>query len=196
MAFTRKMMAAMGIDEDKIEQLIEAHAEVVDALKQQRDDSKAEAAKVPELEEQIKRLEAEKPKEDMQAKYDDLQKRFDEYKAGVASEKAASEKAALYRDMLRGAGVDEKRLDAIMRVTDLTDVGVTDGKLDNADDLKAKAAEEWAAFIPRKSENPAGVANPPATPEGGDAPNADVVARLKERHERKFGKQETGKQEE
>ena len=32
MAFTRKMLKAMGIDEDKIEQIIEAHAETVDAL--------------------------------------------------------------------------------------------------------------------------------------------------------------------
>ncbi len=196
MAFTRKMMAAMGIDEDKIEQLIEAHAEVVDALKRQRDDSKAEAAKVPELEEQIKRLEAERPKEDMQAKYDDLQKRFDEYKAEVASDKAASEKAALYRDVLRGAGIEEKRIDAIMRVTDLSDVGVTDGRLDDAEGLKAKAAEEWAAFIPQASSRPADVANPPASSDDGASPNAEVVARLKERHERKFGKQETGKQEE
>jgi hypothetical protein len=34
MALTRKMLKAMGIEEEKIEQIIEAHAETVDGLKE------------------------------------------------------------------------------------------------------------------------------------------------------------------
>ena len=37
MALTRKMLKAMGIEEDKIEQIIEAHSETVDSLKADRD---------------------------------------------------------------------------------------------------------------------------------------------------------------
>lgn len=35
MSLTRKMLRAMGIEDDKADQIIEAHAETVDALKQQ-----------------------------------------------------------------------------------------------------------------------------------------------------------------
>ena len=37
MALTRKMLKAMGIEEEKIDQIIEAHTETVDALKADRD---------------------------------------------------------------------------------------------------------------------------------------------------------------
>lgn len=37
MPLTRKMLKAMGIEEDKIEQIIEAHADTVDALRDERD---------------------------------------------------------------------------------------------------------------------------------------------------------------
>ena len=35
MSLTRKMLRAMGIEDDKADQIIDAHAETVDALKQQ-----------------------------------------------------------------------------------------------------------------------------------------------------------------
>ena len=35
MALTRKMLRAMGIEDEKADEIIEAHAETVDALKQQ-----------------------------------------------------------------------------------------------------------------------------------------------------------------
>ena len=34
MSLTRKMLRAMGIEDDKADQIIDAHAETVDALKQ------------------------------------------------------------------------------------------------------------------------------------------------------------------
>ena len=37
MSLTRKMLKAMGIEDEKIDQIIEAHTETVDALKEQRD---------------------------------------------------------------------------------------------------------------------------------------------------------------
>ena len=49
MALTRKMLKAMGIEDEKIDQIIEAHSETVDALKEQRDQYKADAEKLPEV---------------------------------------------------------------------------------------------------------------------------------------------------
>ena len=40
MPLTRKMLSAMGIDEDKQDEIINAHVEVVNALKEERDRSK------------------------------------------------------------------------------------------------------------------------------------------------------------
>ena len=43
MALTRKMLKAMGIEDEKIDQIIEAHTETVDALKVERDQYKEDA---------------------------------------------------------------------------------------------------------------------------------------------------------
>ena len=53
MALTRKMLKAMGIEEEKIEQIIEAHAETVDTLKEQRDTFKADADKLAEVQKEL-----------------------------------------------------------------------------------------------------------------------------------------------
>ena len=44
MSLTRKMLKAMGIEEEKIDQIIEAHSETVDALKKDRDTYKENAS--------------------------------------------------------------------------------------------------------------------------------------------------------
>ena len=56
MALTRKMLKAMSIEDEQIEQIIEAHAESTDALKASRDEYKAEAEKIPELQKEIDKL--------------------------------------------------------------------------------------------------------------------------------------------
>ena len=43
MSLTRKMLKAMGIEEEKIDQIIEAHSETVDSLKADRDTYKEDA---------------------------------------------------------------------------------------------------------------------------------------------------------
>ena len=47
MALTRKMLKAMGIEEDKIDQIIEAHSETVDALKDEREKFREAAESCP-----------------------------------------------------------------------------------------------------------------------------------------------------
>ena len=46
MAFTRKFLSALGIEADKVDQIIDAHTEVTDALKSERDKYKADAEKL------------------------------------------------------------------------------------------------------------------------------------------------------
>ena len=45
MALSRKFLAAMGIEADKIDEIITAHVETVDGLKKERDDLKEKADK-------------------------------------------------------------------------------------------------------------------------------------------------------
>ena len=116
---------------------------------------------------------------------------FEDFKAQVATEKADAEKAQAYRGMLMAAGIDPKRIDAIMRVTDLSEVEMEDGKLKESGKLEEAAKQEWADFVIKTVTKGSNPATPPESkgnvPEGADP---EVVKRIKERHERLYGKAE------
>ena len=162
MALTRSMLKAMGIEDEKSDQIIEAHTETVDALKNQRDEAKEQAAKVPGLEKEIETLKAAQPTDDWEAKYKELLKEFEGYKTQVSEEEAKREKAKLYRAMLREAGVDEKRIEPIMKVTDLADIVVEDGAIKDAETVQQSIADEWGGFIAKTSTQGASVEEPPS----------------------------------
>ena len=58
MALTRKYLKALGIEDEKIEQIIEAHTETVDGLKNERDGFKASADKLAEVQKELDGLKA------------------------------------------------------------------------------------------------------------------------------------------
>ena len=58
MSLTRKMLKAMGIEEEKIDQIIEAHSETVDSLKADRDSYKEDAEKLKDVQKELDDLKA------------------------------------------------------------------------------------------------------------------------------------------
>ena len=194
MALTRKFLEGMGIEDKQVESIIEAHSETVNGLKADRDKYKEQAQRVPDLQKQLEEAQAASNGDDeWEQKYNDEHQAFEDFKAQVATEKADAEKAQAYRGMLMAAGIDPKRIDAIMRVTDLSEVEMgEDGKLKEAGKLEEAAKEEWADFVIKTITKGSNPATPPETkekmPEGADP---DVAKRMQERHERMFGKTET-----
>ena len=160
MALTRKMLKAMGIEDEKIEQIIEEHAETVDALKQQRDEYKAKAEAKATTSTEPKPKDPE-PGDEYKAKYDAEKKAFEDYKANIAAEKAEADKRAKYRELIVKAGVDSKRVDSVLKVSDLSEIKVKDGAIEGADDLVKSIKEDWADFIPTTQKVGANAPNPP-----------------------------------
>lgn len=157
---TRKMLKAMGIEDDKIDEIIDAHAETVDGLKESLKAAKVDADKLKSVQKELDDLKANDG-DDYKAKYEKEHSDFETYKKTVATEKAESEKKSMYRDLLKEAGVDAKRLDTILRVTDFTKINVKDGKLDNAEELTKGIKTDWADFIGKTETRGAEVTNPP-----------------------------------
>lgn len=164
---TRKMLRAMGIDDEKIDQIMEAHGETVDALKEQRDQYKVDAEKLPEVQKELDDLKAAGDG-GYKEKYESEHAAFEKYKSDVAEEKANGEKGNLYRQLLKELKVDPKRIDAIMKVTDLKDIRVKDGKLEDADKLTESIKNEWSGFIVSTRTDGAPVEEPPGGDEGGE----------------------------
>lgn len=191
-ALTRKFLEGMGIEDKQVESIIEAHSDTVNGLKAERDKYKEQAQKVPDLQKQLEEAQAASNGEDeWEQKYNDEHQAFEDFKAQIQTERADAEKAQAYRGMLMAAGIDPKRIDAIMKVTDLSEVEMEDGKLKEAGKLEESAKEEWADFVIKTITKGSNPATPPDNkgnvPEGADP---EIAKRMQERHERMFGKTE------
>jgi hypothetical protein len=171
MALTRKFLTALGIDEAKVDEIITAHTEVTDALKAERDKFKADAGKYAAAQAELDGIKAQAAKDGgknpYQVKYEALKEEYDKYKADTETKATKAKKESAYRKLLKDAGVTEKRLDAVLRVSDFDGIEFdTDGKIKDADKLTESIKKEWADFIPQTSQTGAPSQNPPSTTTG------------------------------
>ena len=187
MALTQAMLKAMGIESDQRDQIIEAHQEVLADIKRERDELKEKAAKVDDLQRQLEEA-ADTKTDEWEAKYNAEHEAYEAFKSQVQADKVKAEKAQAYRAMLANAGIDPKRIDTIMRVTDLGKYEIEDGKLKDLESLETAAKTEWADFVLKTKTEGAEPANPPATTTGVPGADPDIAKHMQERNERMFGK--------
>ena len=168
MALTRKMLKAMGIEDEKIDQIIDAHTESVDALKAERDSYKEDAEKLPTVQKKLDEMKTavEKDgKDPFKVKYEAIKEEFANFKKDIEAKETKAKKEAAYKALLKDVGISEKRIDAILKVTDLDTATLDEnGKFENASELKKSIKEEWSDFIVTQQQQ--GV-NTPTPPQGG-----------------------------
>lgn len=189
MALTRKFLAALGIEAEKVDEIIEAHTETVNALKKERDDYKADvekykpdAEKLSEVQKELDQLKEEHEGNPYKEKYEKEHKDFEDYKTEIAQKEAKQKKESAFRAMLKEVGVSEKRFDAIVKVSDIESIELeSDGKIKNSDKMKESIKSEWADFITTEGQKGANSQNPPDG-NGGGNPNKSRAAEIAARH--------------
>ena len=159
MAFSRSFLESVGLNKEQVSAIMEEHVAVTDGLKKDRDLYKAEAEKVPGLEEKLKGF---TENEDYKTKYEEEHSAFESFKAKAAQDAESAKVTAAYRKLLTEEKISEKRLDAILRITDLSAMKLTkEGKLEGEAKLRESIKADWADFITKKEERGADVDNPP-----------------------------------
>jgi hypothetical protein len=153
----------MGIDEEKIDEIITAHSDTVNGLKDERDKYKDAAEKLPSVQKELDELKDKDGKDaPYKEKYEKEHKAFEDYKMGVDAEKTKAAKTAAYKALLKDAGVSDKRFDAIIKVTDLSKIELDDeGKVKDAKAATDHIKEEWAEFIVKTEQRGAQTETPP-----------------------------------
>ncbi len=150
MALTRKMLEAMGIDAEKIESIIEAHSESVNAIKAERDNWKAKAESVDTT-------------EDWKAKYEKEHSDYEAFKTNQQKRETRTAKETALREVYKEAGIAEKYIPALLRIADYDKVELDkDGKARDHARLVETAKSENADFIPVTTVKGAETATPPA----------------------------------
>ena len=184
MALTRKFLTALGIDAEKIDEIIAAHSETVNALKTERDGYKEDAEKLPGVQKELDDLKANQSNDNgFEKKYNDVKKEFDDYKKDVNARELLAKKKDLYKAALKKAGISDKHLERIMKASvDMIDgLEVDDkGEVKDSDALDKSVKEEWSDFITTEGQNGAKTSTPPAS--GGDGTGASRVKAIADKY--------------
>lgn len=163
MALTRKFLAALGIEDAKVDEIIQAHTDTVNGLKDEIEKYKADAEKLPGVQKELGKMKEsaeQESKDPYKVKYEAMKEEFESYKKGVETK---AKKDAAYKALLKEAGVSDKRVEAVLKVSDVDSLELDEeGKVVNQKDLIKSIKSEWADFIVKEGEKGADVANPPA----------------------------------
>ena len=194
MALTRKFLSALGIEADKVDEIITAHTETVNALKEQRDSYKEDAEKLADVQKELK--DANKELEDLKkeqsgddkwkVKYDALKEDFDSYKNEQTEKETKAQKESALTAMLKEIGVAEKRIPAVLKVTDLAGIELDDGNIKEADNLKESLKTEWADFIVKEDKQGAKTPTPPSGTGGNTFEEMSVAEKMKYANEHPY----------
>ena len=151
MALTRRFLSALGIEADKIDEIITAHTDSIEGLKEQRDKYKADADKLPEVQKELDDLKKQGNGEDWESKYNELKTEYDQYKTDIEVKETKTAKEKAYGEL-------------------------EDGKIKGCDDVKKNIESEWSDFIVRQEEQGAQTATPPRNDLGGGRPTGQSRA--------------------
>ena len=180
MALTRKMLKAMGIDEEKIDQIIEAHSETVDSLKADRDNYKKDADQLKSVREELDVLKA-KGDDGWKEKHDKLKGEFDQYKYDVQTKETHNKKVEAYRNILKDANLSEKGIEKAIKYAEWDKIELeTDGKLKGASDHIKAVKEEWAEYVTTTTTTGAKTSNPPANNGTGTGKTKEEIMAIKD----------------
>ena len=167
-SLNRKFLSALGIDEEKAEQIFEMHQSVLAEIKTERDEFKDKASKSDSIQKELD--EAKKQIESMgtdvyKDKYDALKAEYDGFKADQEAKALVSKKDKAYRNLLKEAGVSEKHIDKIMKITSLDEIELEGESLKDSDSIMTKVKDDWSDFIVTAKAEGAATTTPPAAGE-------------------------------
>lgn len=167
MALTRKLLKGMGLSDEQVDTIIEAHMDTVDGLKSDISKYKGDAEKLPTVQKELDDLKAagdgEKAK-GWEKKYNDLL---------AENTRAAKEKA--FRAILKDANLNEKGIEKAVKYAawDSMELDEKGGLKDAKEHIKS-AKEEWSEYVETITKTGADTSNPPVNNGGEKLTREDI----------------------
>ena len=199
MALSRKFLTALGIEADKIDQIIEAHTDSLEGIKAERDKYKEQIdngkndvdAKAKELADTRKELEDLKKQVETDAKeregkdYDKLKKEFDDYKAEQEAKATRAAKESALKELLTDMKMSDKGSKQVLKWMGVADIELDeDGKIKDASNLRKSIKEDWGDYIQSEGAKGADTSTPPENNGGKKYSTKEEILNIKDRNER------------
>ena len=114
MALTRKLLKGMGLTDEQVDTIIEAHTDTVDGLKADVSKYKSDAEKLAGVEKELNDLKA-MGDGGYKEKYENEHKAFEDYKADVTAKESKAAKEKAVRAYFESKNITGANLDLAMR---------------------------------------------------------------------------------
>ena len=177
MALTRKLLKGMGLTDEQVDTIIEAHTDTVDGLKADVSKYKTDAEKLSDVQKELDGLKA-KGDDGWKEKHDKLKVEFDNYKNDVEAKENHNKKVEAYKAILKDANLSEKGIEKAVKYADWDKIELdADGKLKGANDHIKAARDEWAEYVTTTTRAGAKTSTPPANNGGAKLTKAEIYAR-------------------
>lgn len=174
MALTRKMLEALGVEEKAVEQIIDAHIEVVNGLKDKLKVYEEDAGKYAEAKAELDGLK----KEDYKAKYEKERSDFEEYKKSVEAKESRAAKEKVVREFFENKGITGTNLDIAMRgvTAEMAQLEVVDGKIKDTKILDDLVKGTYSGLVAKIGKKGADTATPPGSSGATPMTKKDIMA--------------------
>mgnify|MGYP002796161020 CR=1 FL=1 len=175
MALTRRLLKGMGLTDEQMDTIIEAHTDTVDGLKADLAKYKTDAEQLPKVQRELDTLKAAGDG-GYQEKYEKVKKDFDDYKTEVSAKetKAAKEKAV--RAYYESKGITGKSLDIAIRGSgaEIDALELDGDKIKDTSALDELVKGTFSGLVSTTETRGAQTSNPPANNNGGAMTKADI----------------------
>lgn len=161
MALTRKMLEALNVDEKAIEQIIEAHTETVNGLKDKLNELKDKAEKYDGAQKELDSLQ----KGDYKAKYEAEKKAFEAFKADVTAKETKAAKESAVKSFFESKNITGKNLEIAMRgaYEEIAAVELdSNGKIKDSKALESLVSGTYSGLVVSSEKKGAQTSTPPS----------------------------------
>lgn len=185
MALTRKLLKGMGLTDEQVDTIIEAHTDTVDGLKADISRYKADAEKLPDVQKQLDALKAAGD-DGYKEKYEKEHSAFETYKADVTAKEAKAAKEKAVRAYFEGKNITGANLELAMRGCgeEMAAIELDGDKIKNTKSLDALVAGTYKGLVSTSRTKGTDTSNPPGNT-GAGTMTKEKIMEIKDRAERR-----------
>ena len=197
MSFKRSDLAALGIEPEKIQTLIDWHMETVKGLQAEIDRSKDTNDKLTNVQAELDKVKKDlqtanatieaASKDDYKGKYESATQELEKLKADTAAKETATAKQTALKGKLKEAGYSDRAMSLIIRNGFADSVEIDEnGQAKNLDDVikSIQSDSDFSGFTPEIKETKHTPANPPANAGGKSKMTKKEIMAIKDDSER------------
>lgn len=162
MALTRKLLKGMGLTDEQVDTIIEAHGDTVDGLKEDIQRYKADAEKLPGVQKELDDLKKDNG-DDFKARYEKERQDFQAYKDGIAKKEAAAAKEKAARAYFESKGIPAKSMGLVIRGAkgEIESLELDGEKIKDASALDSLLDGDYKGLIGREKKTGTETETPP-----------------------------------